>query len=474
MNVGKTILKNSLYIMISTIVANILSAITGVLIVRYLGKIQFGYLSTANTFANTLVILTYCGTNTYILKVGNFNKEKEGEVIANSLLVQAILTLIVYFVGVYSLKFTNYKNITILLANITLFSTLISTLTLPLGAFLQTSNKFLYISLLNIISSLISSMLIIIVINFKIGLKTYCLLTLYQGIIMLFLYIIFSKKILKYCKVNFKKIIPMLKISLMFGASTILYTVYYKIDSFMISIMKNEVDVGIYNSAYKIFSLLLIISGILDNVVEPIMFKLFKNDRDKAYDLSDELFKYSIIIGLPISFGIFSISGQIINLFYGKQFNEAIPVLAILAFAITFRYGSCALGFLLTVSDKMKDKVKIQAITAIENIVLNAFLIPKYSYNGAAFATVVSELTIFLFYLYIVINNFYKFKYKVQLLKSLLSSCFMCMVIIFMTKIMHTNIFINILIGVFIYLILCILLKIIDKSELHKMKKILR
>jgi len=94
-----------------------------------------------------------------------------------------------------------------------------------------------------------------------------------------------------------------------------------------------------------------------------------------------------IIIGAIIS----STAGMIIPVAFGSKYSAGIPLLRILFVSLPMVYvGSVALELAKSIHAETK-MLKVIIASAALNILLNLYFIPKWSANGAAWATVISE-----------------------------------------------------------------------------------
>jgi len=97
-----------------------------------------------------------------------------------------------------------------------------------------------------------------------------------------------------------------------------------------------------------------------------------------------------------------SFSERIILLVFGGSYLAAALPLSILAMNVIVVSLNVFLGNPMMAWGKLREYAIAIAFCAISNIILNFVLIPKYSYIGAAFATLLSEVAVFigLFYLF--------------------------------------------------------------------------
>ena len=101
-----------------------------------------------------------------------------------------------------------------------------------------------------------------------------------------------------------------------------------------------------------------------------------------------------MLIIIPIAVGTVLYSTDIIHFIYGHEYDAASSVISILIWTVCLLFISGACNSLLNASHKEVSVTKIYAIAAIFNVVLNFFMIPYLSYNGAAITTLLSDILI--------------------------------------------------------------------------------
>jgi O-antigen/teichoic acid export membrane protein len=101
-----------------------------------------------------------------------------------------------------------------------------------------------------------------------------------------------------------------------------------------------------------------------------------------------------ILIGIPASAGIWLISEDLINLFFGKTFVESAQILHYLAWLLLFAFLKSIMGFFLMACDRQVQWTKSWAITACINVTGNIMLIPLFGIKGAALASLISDIVL--------------------------------------------------------------------------------
>ena len=182
--------------------------------------------------------------------------------------------------------------------------------------------------------------------------------------------------------------------------SSFMITIYYNLDMVMLGNIKTQTEVGIYNAAYKIFMIGLIPLAAIVRIFLPSLSKI-----NESKVLKRTIKNYGIMMlcsGILIAVVIFFSAKVVVNFAYGKEYIGSVFPLMILALNVLVISVNVFFGNPLTVWGKQKAYSVAITFGAIVNIILNLVLIPKYSYNGAALATLLSEVAVFIgvFYLF--------------------------------------------------------------------------
>ncbi|MCG7847721.1 MAG: flippase, partial [ANME-2 cluster archaeon] len=184
-----------------------------------------------------------------------------------------------------------------------------------------------------------------------------------------------------------------LKEALPFGLTGIFVTIYYWIDSIMLSLMQGDEAVGWYNAAYRLIMVLLFIPSILNMVIFPAMSRFFITSKESLRFAYEKYFKYMAIVGIPLGLGTTLLADRIILLIFGAEYINSVIALQILVWSSVFIFLNGAFARLLEASNYQMTITKITGICMVENVVLNLIIIPKFSYIGASATTVITEFT---------------------------------------------------------------------------------
>jgi O-antigen/teichoic acid export membrane protein len=193
-------------------------------------------------------------------------------------------------------------------------------------------------------------------------------------------------------KGSFVQGLAIIKSALPLTVTGVLMTVYYRADFVMLSIMKGDAAVGYYNSAYALINGLLLVSTSFSATVLPRMSGYFRESAEQMMNLYQAGFKYMLYFGLAAAVGVLFVAEPIYMLFYPQAYLPGALTLKILIWAMALMFVNSLQSGLLIATDLKKLLMYLAAVGAVTNIGLNLILIPAYSFNGAAVATLVSEL----------------------------------------------------------------------------------
>ncbi len=205
----------------------------------------------------------------------------------------------------------------------------------------------------------------------------------------------------------------LLKQSYHFIFSGLLVAIYAQIDRVMIGKMLGREQVGYYAVAIVICGLWTFIPQALINSSRPLIMELSNQNTNEYIKRLKQL--YSVIIWGGIGFASFItiFAKWIVLILYGKEYLAAVFVLRIAVWYTIFSSLGVARGIWIVCEKKNRYVKKYLFWGTIFNIILNWILIPTMGIQGAAFATLMTQLitTIVapLFYKETRIHTFYIF-----------------------------------------------------------------
>lgn len=206
-------------------------------------------------------------------------------------------------------------------------------------------------------------------------------------------------------KLSVKSMPPLFKKVWPLAVVFILSAIYFRIDMMMLEVMKGEKAVGFYSAAYKLIEFLSIIPGTVTIAALPGL--------TKEYSANVESFRASFfktvtalgIGGVAIGLFLYLFSKHIVLLLYGPLFSDSVLSLSILSVVVLFLFVNGYFAYVTIATNNDRAVALILVISTILNVLLNYYLIQKYSHVGAALSTLFSEICMSLCYIVLFIKT---------------------------------------------------------------------
>lgn len=416
MSSAKKIAENTGFLFSREIFDKLLSFFLIVIITRYLGSIGYGKYSFAFAFISLFIMFSHFGLTIYIFREIAKDKSLTKKLMDNVFTLKLFLLAAVYFIAVtiaWNLPKTREIMLVLLLVMLHESFTVFNSL---LGVIFKAYEKNEF----NLYSIIIDKGLALLfgayVLISGYGLiALLCALILSKMISFIFRYLVCYKKFVKiFFKIDFELWKTLIRNSLPFWLTRVFGVIYYETDKVMLTAMKGYAITGWYSAASVLVAALTFIPTVIINSTFPAMSRFYHtNSKDSLKLLYKKSFYYLFLIAIPISIGISLLAQRLILFIYKEQFMGSGIALKILSWSLIFIFINHTMGYLLNSINKQKLFTTSTAICAISNVAINFILIPKFSYKGAAVATIISQFINFCLLYYFTIKN----DYSINLIK---------------------------------------------------------
>lgn len=473
MNKIKTAFMNMSWLMASQIITSILAFIWTIMIARYLGVNDYGIFGFAVSLSTMFAIVGEVGISAHIVRSISTDNNQAKCYLGNAIPLKVGLSGLYFIVIFIVLLLMGQSQLVIYITLLYAIETTIKSFTSLFNGAVQAFEKQKYMAFSNILLAILSFALILTAIHFNAGLNGITWAYVLANVVTL-LYTAYV--LLKYIAIpkfqfNFGIWKKLLIWGVPFALTSIFYNIYYSIDIVMLTQMIGDFATGIYNATYKLINVLTLFYNIYTAIFFPIMCKQYKKGTSLVALSFEKSTKFLSMITIPIGVACLFYSNDIIHFIYGHQYDQAGVVLQILIWTVCFLFINGAASTALNASHKEYSVTKIYLVAAIFNVILNMFLIPKYSYIGASISTVLSEVLILILAL-ITLNKvgIKPSKTLVEYIgKIVLSSAILGIILYFL----HLNMWIAIPVSIVIYLLLLIAMKTFDDDDKYVVKQII-
>jgi PST family polysaccharide transporter len=174
--------------------------------------------------------------------------------------------------------------------------------------------------------------------------------------------------------------------------SGITVLLYMRIDQIMIGDMLGNQAVGIYSAAVRISEVWYFFPMAIVSSVFPTIIRTKSENETLYYQRLQSLFDIIVILGLGVAIAMTFASRPIVHLLFGDPYMASASVLSLHIWTGVFVGLGVASQSWFLAEGLQKYSFYRTLVGLIVNILLNYFLIPRLGVNGAAVATLASQI----------------------------------------------------------------------------------
>ena len=473
MNEVRQIAHNTIVQIIGKALTISLALISFGLIARYLGQIGFGHFSTIYAYMAIFGILVDLGLQMTTTKLIADPQADETKILNNALglrLISSVVFLTIAGGVAWLMPYETVVKLGIIIAIVGFTS---AALTTVLTSHFQKKLAMHQMVIAELTGKIISLLLIIAAINSNLGLLGIITATMLDSLIILVVAWQFGRRHLRLAfSFNWLVWQKIIAITWPIGLTIALNLIYFKGDIFIMSLLRRPEEVGLYGAPYRVLEVLINFIYLILGLLLPIMAAAWAtNDLAKLRKVLQGGFDFLIILALPMIVGGYFVGKPLMILVAGSAFAISGEIIKILLLATGTIFIAGLFGYAIVAIGHQKQMIKFYAVNAIVAIIGYIYFIIQYSYWGAAWMTVVTEL-------FILLSTVYVLKKEINFLpnlkivaKTLAASLIMAMPLAFLPSV---HFLILIILGTAVYFISLYLLKGFDKKlvlEIIRLKK---
>lgn len=386
-------IRNASWLIIGKVFQMVLSLLMSIFTVRYLGPSNYGIINYVTAYVTFFTSLCTLGLNSVIIKDFVDNPEQQGEAIGTSFALRGISSILsaITITGIVFVVDKGDKLILIvaILCSMALFFQIFDTY----NFWFQSRYESKVTAMATLVAYIITSIYKIMLLLSGAGVQWFAFATSVDYIVVGVLLIIVYKRYRgPRLKVSRHKAKSLLGRSYHYILSGMMVAIYGQTDKFMLKHMLDETSVGYYSLATTISAMwVFVLQAIIDSMY-PTILQLHKKDKEqfdrKNRQLYAIVFYVSVVVGI-----IFCLLGEIvIQIMYGKEFLPAVSALKIVTWYTIFSYLGVARNAWIVCENKQKYLKYMYILAAIANVFLNYICIPIWGMNGAAFASLITQI----------------------------------------------------------------------------------
>lgn len=181
--------------------------------------------------------------------------------------------------------------------------------------------------------------------------------------------------------------------------SSAVFPLFMQMDVLMIAHFYGEHEAGLYSGPMKIITQVGFLGVAIMSAFFPVLVEKHESDKSSFDELVSVLGKALFLFSISAAAILLVFSGGIIEVLFGSEYEPAKLVMMILSPIAVFLISSKLYSSLMIIYGVARYELPKALLAVALNIGLNLMLIPAYSINGAAIASLISYfIADFLFY----------------------------------------------------------------------------
>ena len=183
----------------------------------------------------------------------------------------------------------------------------------------------------------------------------------------------------------------LIRLSLPFGIIGFALGLSYKFSTVLLDIYRTSTETGFYNAAYNLIFSFVLISNVLNTTLYPTLARQSVNASGELPLTYQRVFRYLLIISLPIAVGGWALATPIIRFLYDAEFSASTQVFQVVIWTVPLMFMSEFLGYVIVLSNREKRVAVAVTISSFFNVLMNFLLVPRFGLVAAAWIAVLTE-----------------------------------------------------------------------------------
>ena len=254
------------------------------------------------------------------------------------------------------------------------------------------------------------------------------------------------------------------------AVSIVFNLVYLKSGILILSLMKTSADVGVFGSSNKVLEVLVTFPAMFAGLILPLLASAWvSGDRVRFQFVVQRSFDFLVMIALPLLGGVLIVAQPVMQLVTGEGFVDAGKILQILIVATSIIFIGNLFGIAVLAVNRQRTMMWLYCVVATVSLAGNLLLIPRFSYFGAAWMNLISELLITSFAMWLVVRTTH-----IRISMTVAGKVFLATAVMAITLSVLDNVHVIWLacIGAGVYVAVLYLIKGIDKRMIQEVMRL--
>lgn len=385
--------RNASWIIAGRVYHMVLAFVVGLLTARYLGPNNYGLINYAATYTSFFASFCTLGINSVIVKNFVDHPDEEGETVGSAIILRTISSVLsvvmmmcITFIADNGEKTTN---IVVFLCGIGVIFQVMDTL----DYWFQSRLESKYSAFATVISYTVVSIYKVWLLVAGKSVEWFAVSTSIDYLVVaIILLIVYKKRNGPRFSCSMRKAKELFKSSYHFILAGLMVSIYGSTDKFMLKQLLNEAEVGYYSTAVSLCNTwVFLLTAIIDSLY-PVILQSF-NNKELFERKNKQLYSIVFYISVSVSILFSVLATPVVRILYGKAYIAAAAPLRIITWYTAFSYLGVARNAWIVSYNKQNYLKYLYIGAAITNVVLNVIMIPLWGASGAAFASLLTQIS---------------------------------------------------------------------------------
>ncbi|OPY27801.1 MAG: colanic acid exporter [Methanocella sp. PtaU1.Bin125] len=381
-----SIAKNTLVLLVSRCVLIALGFVYTLYTARYLGTEGYGVISFALALSAIFIVFSDLGLGTLATREISRDRSRSNAYLSNVSIIKTLLIILSSAAIIIFVNASGYPRETIIVVYLILIYSIMFSFVNLFYSIFQAFEKMEYMSIGAIINSVTMLAGALTAIYLRLDIVSFSLIYCFSMVLVLAYCVIVYLKRFSAFRFDFDP--AFIKSAVVeawpLGAMAVCVIIYFRIGTIVLSVTGGDAAVGLYSAAFTLSDMATIVPTIVSSSLFPIISRYHTASRPMFVFAFSKAVKLLFYLAMPVALFVTIWADSFIGFIYGSGFTGSVPVLRILIWSSAAMYASMALGIVFITANLQIVNLKINALTALVNVVLNLLVIPAYGIWGAA------------------------------------------------------------------------------------------
>ena len=384
---------NAAWIIACKGVQAVLGLIISMLTARLLGPADYGVLNYASSLVFFVTPVAQLGLTATLVQEMVEDPSNEGTILGTAMLSSMVSgALCVLGISLFVRIANASEPITILVCGLYSISLIAQGIELVQYWF-QAKLLSKYTAIVTLVAYVLMSAYQICILAAGKGVQWYAVSkTLEYALIAAALIVIYRRLCMQHLAFSFQCLKKMLGRSWYYMLSSLMVMTFAQADRIMIKMMIGDAAMGYYSAAVVCANATEFIFLAIADSMRPVILQAKLQDRGEYEKNVSALYSVIIYFSISQSIIIAILAQMVVYLLYGVAYMPCVGALRIIFWYTAFSYIGTARNIWILAEEKQKLLWGINLCGAVVNVLLNWLLIPVWGIEGAAFASLVTQM----------------------------------------------------------------------------------